>query len=660
MRSLAGAFFWIVLFCAVITATTSIDEDLNIPNEAETAGNAYQTCSAECLSSASEEISTDGLELTDEEIKVASMGNTSDSLSLYESSESIKYPFHEQLTLRPLPRSFMFASFEFLMRSNNFTVGEKESDFNAYRHYTVFPKSLSPLLEYTQTRQLHLRFTHGRWDSESWGQLPHEGRKSGGTGVELWAVIEAGSKDDAFHNWISLANSLSGLFCSSINFITAEKTTYPTSYSPLSDESSLPIFNTSNSLFLIRAALANEPICTENLTPFLKLLPTRGRTGISSLLDGHKLFDSNWQSLSLDVETHCNAGKCQYHMEQFIEMVFNVPNSLARADTPIPKPVQESELRCDPTKPHDAWQCFPLPQSRDTKFRLSKLFGRKIIGSSLISEYPSKVCANVTDSWKVFIDVNDALFSTEDNCFTIKYDNEHDLHIESTDTSNVVEPEPIPLFVSRSLTGYGQDSGGLRTVFRNPSNETVEASYFETLPWYMRIYLSSLTMESVDGLEIEDVIQNTYYLPAVDRQRPTHLNFKLLIPPNTSLALSYQFDKALLKYAEYPPDANHGFEIESAVVTVTRPISYELRTSTLLLSLSTPDFSMPYNVIILTSTVMGLAFGTLFNLMVKKLITVEEADSRSSSSTSLKAKLAGILGKIMRTSRKVDVEKKHQ
>lgn len=35
---------------------------------------------------------------------------------------------------------------------------------------------------------------------------------------------------------------------------------------------------------------------------------------------------------------------------------------------------------------------------------------------------------------------------------------------------------------------------------------------------------------------------------------------------------------------------------------------------------------MPYNVIILTSTIMGLIFGMLYNLMVKRMVTVEEAD----------------------------------
>ena len=40
-------------------------------------------------------------------------------------------------------------------------------------------------------------------------------------------------------------------------------------------------------------------------------------------------------------------------------------------------------------------------------------------------------------------------------------------------------------------------------------------------------------------------------------------------------------------------------------------------TANQILRFPTPDFSMPYNVITLTSTVMALCFGSLFNLMVR-------------------------------------------
>ncbi len=38
-----------------------------------------------------------------------------------------------------------------------------------------------------------------------------------------------------------------------------------------------------------------------------------------------------------------------------------------------------------------------------------------------------------------------------------------------------------------------------------------------------------------------------------------------------------------------------------------------------LLSVPTPDFSMPYNVITMTCTVMALFFGSVFNILTRKL-----------------------------------------
>ncbi|SCU98573.1 LAMI_0F15346g1_1 [Lachancea mirantina] len=583
------------------------------------------------------------------------------SLQYFQGNEKILYPFNEELTIRPLPRNFLLTSFLFQLESNEVTKPELDSEFNSYKHYTVFPKALSPILDRTQTRQLHLRFTHGLWDAEEWGQLPRQGYTSGGNGVEMWAVIEAPDQKAAFQQWISLANSLSGLFCSSLNFIGSEKTTYPV-FSFLPESQIEPFFDVSNGLFLIRAALANEPICTENLTPFLKLLPTKGKSGISSLLDGHKVFDSQWHSMSIDIESKCDEFSCKYEMNEQIEMVFHLPNTLSRADRPIPKPLASDELRCDESKPHDDYQCFPLPESRNLKFDLSKLFGKSISGTNLVSETPSRICAVVAPNWNVLIRVGDTFFSTSDNCFDISDNNFQDMVFETDDTSQIIPLEPAPFFASRSLTGYSQDAGGMRTVIKNPTNDTINIFYFESLPWFLRLYLSSLKLESDSGLLLRDVIQDTFYSPAVDRQRPSHLEFNLSIPANTSIALSFEFDKVLLKYAEYPPDANHGFEIESAVLSVMSPMKYTVRTATSLLPLSTPDFSMPYNVIILTSTVMGLVFGTIFNLMVKKLVPLEELEKqqRTNLLTALKLRIAGLLQRRPRPSKSTQSTKELQ
>ena len=81
-------------------------------------------------------------------------------------------------------------------------------------------------------------------------------------------------------------------------------------------------------LHLLHGTLPGEVVCTENLTPFLKLLPCKGKAGISSLFDGHKLFDSSWQSMSVDVRPVCpENGECLVQIEQTVDMVLDIDRS---------------------------------------------------------------------------------------------------------------------------------------------------------------------------------------------------------------------------------------------------------------------------------------------------------------------------------------------
>ena len=91
--------------------------------------------------------------------------------------------YHEQLVLQPLPRSSLLASFNF--RSNASLTSFE------HQHFQYFPRSVGQILQHSHTKELHIRFTTGRWDAESWGTLPWNGDKEGGTGVELWAWIDA-------------------------------------------------------------------------------------------------------------------------------------------------------------------------------------------------------------------------------------------------------------------------------------------------------------------------------------------------------------------------------------------------------------------------------------------------------------------------------------
>jgi len=86
--------------------------------------------------------------------------------------------------------------------------------------------------------------------------------------------------------------------------------------------------------------------------------------------------------------------------------------------------------------------------------------------------------------------------------------------------------------------------------------------------------------------------------------------------------------KSFIAYTEHPPDAERGWDLPPAAISLIRlgdntTREQRLYTRNLLVDLPTPDFSMPYNVIIMSSTVIALFFGSVFNLLTRKFVWVK-------------------------------------
>lgn len=135
------------------------------------------------------------------------------------------------------------------------------------------------------------------------------------------------------------------------------------------------------------------------------------------------------------------------------------------------------------------------------------------------------------------------------------------------------------------------------------------------------------------------------YLPGKARKQPYYLELIVRLPARSVTKFSIEMDYLFLKWQEYPPDANHGFYMGPAIITASLPIArnytglpldgstisssfnasrdgylVQMRTETILITLPTPDFSMPYNVICLACTAVALAFGPLHNISTKRLV----------------------------------------
>lgn len=122
-----------------------------------------------------------------------------------------------------------------------------------------------------------------------------------------------------------------------------------------------------------------------------------------------------------------------------------------------------------------------------------------------------------------------------------------------------------------------------------------------------------------DRADVADhLLLDLSYLPAQDRVRPTLIEARLRLPARSTVTVLLDYEKAFMRYHEYPSDANRGFDVPAAIVVVrgngSTPDRRIYSTSSLIM-LPLPDFSMPYNVIILTSTLLALFFGSVFNLL---------------------------------------------
>ncbi|KAJ6628411.1 Gpi16 subunit, GPI transamidase component-domain-containing protein [Mycena sp. CBHHK59/15] len=143
------------------------------------------------------------------------------------------------------------------------------------------------LREYT-VMELYLTLNVGKWDYAQWG-YPDE--LDVAPCAEVWAWMGDGSTPAG-----AMHNTLAGLFCASFGTLDEQRTTAPTA--TFAPHSVLPVLPH----LMCHGALPSEQVCTENLMPFLKLLPCKARMGTASLLNSHRLFDMDWHGTSLHVQ----------------------------------------------------------------------------------------------------------------------------------------------------------------------------------------------------------------------------------------------------------------------------------------------------------------------------------------------------------------------
>uniref|UniRef100_A0A669CFN5 Phosphatidylinositol glycan anchor biosynthesis class T n=1 Tax=Oreochromis niloticus TaxID=8128 RepID=A0A669CFN5_ORENI len=514
-----------------------------------------------------------------------------------------KDDFQEELVIRPLHSGDIYASFQFRTLWDTDFMRE-----NKVSHYRLFPKSLGQVISKFSVRELHISFTQGYWRTMQWGQpfIPSP------PGAELWVWFQD-SVTDVDATWKELTNVLSGIFCASLNFIDSTNTVQPSaSFKPLG------IGNVTDHSFLRYATLPREIVCTENLTPWKKLLPCGSKAGLAVLLKSEKLFHSSFHSQAVHIRSVCQDWQCKttsWELRQTVNSVFDLHNS---------------------GQAKREWSLF-------------KMFSRTLTEACPLAS-SSKLYIDITDNPQVSTSLlSQAVVLGDRRTFSV-YDLTQETTFGSVRSLNLLirwksnEGEMLRplLHAERYVAGYGLQTGEIHTLmYNNHPYRSFPVLLLDSVPWYLRLYIHTLSVTSKGKDNKPSYI---HYEPSKDRVKPHLLEMLIQLPPNSVTEVTVQFERALLKWTEYPPDPNHGFYVGSSVIsslvpstvamdtnsTRERPLfssffpckeesSYFVRiyTEPLLVNLPTPDFSMPYNVICLTCTVVAVGYGSLYNLLTR-------------------------------------------
>lgn len=476
-------------------------------------------------------------------------------------------------------------------------------------HSHLFPRALGEIIGRYGVQELHVTLTSGLWRYEKWGYPVVDAAP----GAEAWAWFKPDTEDvDA--NWKQLASSLSGLLCASFNFIESVNSVSPEfSFRPRGVVKERTVNNT----FLRYSSLPREIVCTENLTPFKKLLPCDSKLGLASLLNAGFVHNVRYHSVGLHVRPICRDETCEKTSLELTQSVSLVYDYAEHYGTRV-------------------WS-------------FKRLFGQGLMGACPLAR-TSAIYVDVTSNSSVPFTLSPppleyitSLRGGYENVYARYEVPSVPINIMATYSENqvyFVNLQP-PIYSNQYITGYGQERGGIVTKIYNKHWGPLDVVLLQNIPWFVPVYMHKLRI-TTNGKDLDPKLIR--FQPGRLHVRPYYLEILLKLPPRSTTSVSIDFDYVFLKWQEYPPDANHGFYIGSAVVSAYLPLArnytalpldastiagsfnasrsgylVQIRTEALVVTLPTPDFSMPYNVICLSCTVVALAFGPLHNITTKKL-----------------------------------------
>uniref|UniRef100_A0A6G1SC30 GPI transamidase component PIG-T n=1 Tax=Aceria tosichella TaxID=561515 RepID=A0A6G1SC30_9ACAR len=569
--------------------------------------------------------------------------------------QAISDEFHEDLYLTPLPDGKLFAHFQFK------TLYRKDIKSLRWENkIEIFPLSVVDLVATTDLQELHFSLTKGNWNYKDWGYPV----RSSPPGAQIQAKFSQ-HNENLNRSWRRLVNSLAGKFCASLMSadhtvlvepklsLTSQFSQATGSSSNLSSSNDAPGLGPggrqTNSERFLYSNLPEEILCTQNLTPWKKLLPCYSNSGIASLLNAVNLLKSSHSSLSIDMEPK----KCvdedgdpidgcdQVQLTQSISVVFNpLLQFEGRQSWSLAKIFgNKLQRQCQLASHSEIHVDISDPSQRDKFYPQGYRVYSLRLNSGLVKQYAAFNLSSILSGG----DLPGNSFNTG-----VKQDRLFKRQAYSSRQS-------VPISLRTHIAGLGTADGTIVATVSSSLNDPIRVTYMDAIPYFMRVYLHTLTIRTSSGQELKP---NKLNFVLSQEETPTLIEFSFIIPANSEVQISYDFERAFLAHNKFKPGANRGTLLGSSMIIVPiRPLLNHLvmplctrfgrlsvagsvtdtssNTTTvqliglddnvlriyskpLLVILPMPDFSMPYNVLCLVTTVLVSAFGPIYNMTTRK------------------------------------------
>ncbi|KAJ9528294.1 hypothetical protein QJQ45_014263, partial [Haematococcus lacustris] len=520
----------------------------------------------------------------------------------------------------------------------------------------LFPVAINELARTFPVSTLELHLTRGRWDHLAWGVPPLEVQPPGAVSVHGLGYLSYMQTPTHWHSfysrllaswegpepavqhsahWTRLTHALSGVMCTALSL--AADPAQAVSMGPAGPW---------------EAVLPQEPVCTDNLTPWLKLLPCGSKAGVAQLMSSRTtIFSSYHHSLSLVLEVQrqprpsgVQPPTSLLRLRHKLTLVLpselvapagavKAPGLLGLATQTRCRPASCSRLHLPaPSTPHSAQPTPATPTPAAAQDPATALCSRPDLprGLNLTSldlaaatGLPGQLPSLALAAWGP-----DARLPARPAGLLFQ------LHAQGSGTLRgvlvwrVVRPDggllapagmqpPVVACIKQMLPWQIQlwlhtlqltVDGQVRPQCRNAAGHGPLSMHCRLLAWWLQV---------IDSSALQLRLQ-----PAAHRTAPSALGLCFTLPPNcTSLTLSAAFSKAFLTVSQQPPDAHRGVDVPAALLSLQAPDDAvtQVVSTGVLVQLATPDISMGYNVICLSSTVMAVYVGAVLTALTKRM-----------------------------------------